>query len=75
MYDKRVVDTPPHISIIIPVRNDAEALIRTLDHLDQLPGIESARCSWLLQATDRARHVRWLAVGNFSGLTIPPGLS
>jgi rSAM/selenodomain-associated transferase 2 len=32
----------PHISIIIPVRNDAEALTSTLDHLGRLPGMERA---------------------------------
>jgi rSAM/selenodomain-associated transferase 2 len=43
LHDKRAADNaPPYISIIIPVRNDAEALTRTLDHLDRLPGIESA---------------------------------
>jgi rSAM/selenodomain-associated transferase 2 len=43
LCDKSAADNAqPHISIIIPVRNDAEALSRTLDHLDHLPGIESA---------------------------------
>ena len=32
----------PHVSIIIPVRNDAEALARTLDHLGHLPGMDTA---------------------------------
>jgi rSAM/selenodomain-associated transferase 2 len=30
------------LSIILPVRNDAEALARTLEHLVRLPGIETA---------------------------------
>ena len=32
----------PHISIVIPARNDAAALSRTLDHLAALPGIDGA---------------------------------
>jgi rSAM/selenodomain-associated transferase 2 len=32
----------PWISIIIPARNDAKALRRTLDHLESLAGLESA---------------------------------
>src|SRR5689334_4581004 len=32
----------PWLSIVIPARNDAEALARTLDHLLALPGIEGA---------------------------------
>jgi rSAM/selenodomain-associated transferase 2 len=32
----------PRVSIVIPARNDAAALGRTLDHLVTLPGIESA---------------------------------
>lgn len=32
----------PWLSIVIPARNDAEALARTLDHLVTLPGIEGA---------------------------------
>jgi rSAM/selenodomain-associated transferase 2 len=43
LYDQSIRDNAhPHISIIIPVRNDAEALSRTLDCLDRLSGIESA---------------------------------
>jgi rSAM/selenodomain-associated transferase 2 len=34
--------TPPRISIVIPVRNDADALARTLDWLAALPGMERA---------------------------------
>jgi rSAM/selenodomain-associated transferase 2 len=34
--------TAPRTSIVIPVRNDAEALARTLDGLVALPGIEGA---------------------------------
>ncbi|HEY7677699.1 MAG TPA: TIGR04283 family arsenosugar biosynthesis glycosyltransferase [Candidatus Methylomirabilis sp.] len=32
----------PQLSIIIPARDDAEALARTLDHIVRLPGIETA---------------------------------
>lgn len=32
----------PRVSIVIPARNDAAALARTLDHLEVLPGIETA---------------------------------
>jgi rSAM/selenodomain-associated transferase 2 len=34
--------TSPRISIVIPVRNDADALARTLDRLAALPGMEGA---------------------------------
>jgi rSAM/selenodomain-associated transferase 2 len=34
--------TPPRISIVIPVRNDADALGRTLDWLAALPGLDRA---------------------------------
>ena len=33
---------PPSVSIIIPARNDSDALARTLSHLEHLPGIEHA---------------------------------
>jgi rSAM/selenodomain-associated transferase 2 len=32
----------PWLSIVIPARNDAEALARTLDHLQSLPGMQGA---------------------------------
>jgi rSAM/selenodomain-associated transferase 2 len=32
----------PWLSVIIPARNDAEALARTLDHLARLPGLDAA---------------------------------
>jgi rSAM/selenodomain-associated transferase 2 len=32
---------PPRVSLIIPARNDAEALARTLDHLDAVAGREA----------------------------------
>ena len=32
----------PRVSIVIPARNDAAALRRTLDHLVRLPGVEDA---------------------------------
>jgi rSAM/selenodomain-associated transferase 2 len=42
MTEDQPTTNTPQISIIIPVRNDAEALARTLDHLSQLPGRETA---------------------------------
>jgi rSAM/selenodomain-associated transferase 2 len=41
MAEEQPTTNTPRISIIIPVRNDAEALARTLDHLSQLPGRET----------------------------------
>ncbi len=32
----------PWLTIVIPARNDAEALARTLDHLQRLPGMDGA---------------------------------
>jgi rSAM/selenodomain-associated transferase 2 len=43
----------PQVSVIIPVRNDAEALARTLDHLCQLPGMDAAEVI-VAAAGDRA---------------------
>jgi rSAM/selenodomain-associated transferase 2 len=42
MRGEQSTTNTPHISIIIPVRNDAEALTRTLDHLDHMPGRDMA---------------------------------
>lgn len=42
MIDHRSAARTPQVSIIIPVRHDAEALARTLDHLCQLPGMDAA---------------------------------
>ena len=74
MTKEQSTTPPPHISIIIPVRNDAEALQATpLITWIIYRGSSRLRCSWPLQVTDRARHLRSLAVRNFSGLTVPPG--
>ena len=70
LYDKRAVDTPPHITIIIPVRNDAEALTRTLDHLDRLSGIESAE---VLVAAAGDQQGTSLAVAGRAQLLWPDG--
>jgi hypothetical protein len=32
----------PWLSIVVPARNDAVALARTLDHLQRLPGMPAA---------------------------------
>jgi glycosyltransferase involved in cell wall biosynthesis len=56
----------PPVSIIIPARNDADALACTLAHLDRLPGIEHAEIIAAVAgdtaAVQRAaaRRVRWL---------------
>jgi rSAM/selenodomain-associated transferase 2 len=42
MMEEQPTTNTLQISIIIPVRNDAEALARTLDHLSHLPGRETA---------------------------------
>ena len=42
MRGQRSAAGGPAVSIVIPVRNDAEALARTLDHLCQLPGMDAA---------------------------------
>ena len=42
MTDASRLTDPPGVSIIIPARNDAAALGRTLDHLAGLPGITGA---------------------------------
>ncbi|MBI2156227.1 MAG: glycosyltransferase family 2 protein, partial [Candidatus Rokubacteria bacterium] len=41
--------TTPGVSIVIPARNDADALGRTLDHLGRLPGVE--RCEVIVAAS------------------------
>jgi rSAM/selenodomain-associated transferase 2 len=57
---------PPPVSIIIPARNDSDALACTLAHLDRLPGIEQAEIIAAVAgdaaAAERAaaRGVRWL---------------
>jgi rSAM/selenodomain-associated transferase 2 len=71
LYDRRAADNaPPHISIIIPVRNDAEALTRTLDHLDRIPGIESAQ---VLVAAAGDRQGTSFAVAGRAQLLWPDG--
>ena len=71
LHDTRGADNaPPYISIIIPVRNDAEALTRTLDHLDRLPGIESAE---VFVAAVGDRQGTELAVAGRAQLLWPDG--
>jgi rSAM/selenodomain-associated transferase 2 len=70
MRGEQPTTNTPHISIIIPVRNDAEALTRTLDHLDRLPGIDSAE---VLVAAAGDRHGTALAVAGRAQLLWPDG--
>jgi rSAM/selenodomain-associated transferase 2 len=71
LHDKRVADNaPPYISIIIPARNDAEVLTRTLDHLDRLSGIESAE---VFVAAAGDRQSTSLAVAGRAQLLWPDG--
>jgi rSAM/selenodomain-associated transferase 2 len=71
LSDKRAADNaPPHISIIIPVRNDAEALARTLDHLEHLLGIEAAE---VLVAAAGDRQGTSVAVAGRAQLLWPDG--
>lgn len=71
LHDKRAADNaPPYISIIIPVRNDAEVLTRTLDHLDRLSGIESAE---VFVAAVGDRQGTELAVAGRAQLLWPDG--
>ena len=37
-----MTDMTPWLSIVIPARHDAEALARTLDHVQRLPGLDGA---------------------------------
>ena len=60
----------PQISIIIPVRNDAEALARTLDHFDRVSGMDTAEVI-VAAAGDRAETER--VVGERAHLLWPHG--
>ena len=60
------------VSIIIPVRHDAEALARTLDHLCQLPGMDAAEVI-VAAAGDREGTER--AVAGQAQLLWPDGSS
>ena len=71
MYDERAADNAhPHISIVIPVRNDAEALTRILDHLGGLPGIEAVE---VLVAAAGDRQGTSLAVAGRAQVLWPGG--
>jgi rSAM/selenodomain-associated transferase 2 len=71
LYEERTTgNTHPHISIIIPVRNDAEALSRLLDHLERLDGIASAEVL-VAAAGDRQGTLR--AVAGRAHLLWPEG--
>jgi rSAM/selenodomain-associated transferase 2 len=58
------------ISLIIPARNDAEALARTLDHLDTLAGRDAIEV--IVAAAGLADDTR-RAVGGRARLLAPPG--
>jgi len=60
----------PRLSIIIPVRNDAAALARTLDHLANLPGGERSE-TIVAACGDSAATAR--AVAGRARLLRPPG--
>jgi rSAM/selenodomain-associated transferase 2 len=62
----------PQVSIIIPVRHDAEALARTLDHLCQLPGMDAAE---VIVAADGDREGTEHAVAGRAQLLWPDGSS
>jgi rSAM/selenodomain-associated transferase 2 len=62
----------PQISIIIPVRNDAEALARTLDHLYRIAGMDAAE---VIVAASGDREGTEHAVGGRTQLLWPDGTS
>jgi rSAM/selenodomain-associated transferase 2 len=67
---RSVATSTPHISIIIPVWNDAEALARTLDHLGRLPGMDRAE---VIVAAAGDRSGTDLAVAERAQLLWPDG--
>lgn len=62
----------PHISVIIPARNDAEALARTLDHLFGIAGMDAAE---VIVAASGDREGTERAVGGRAQLLWPDGSS
>jgi rSAM/selenodomain-associated transferase 2 len=60
----------PQVSIIIPVRNDAEALARSLDYLSHLPGMDTAE---VIVAAAGNREGTELAVSGRAQLLWPEG--
>jgi rSAM/selenodomain-associated transferase 2 len=67
---RSVATSTPHISIIIPVWNDAKALARTLDHLGRLPGMAMAE---VIVAAAGDRPGTDLAVAERAQLLWPDG--
>jgi Glycosyl transferase family 2 len=67
---RSVATSIPHISIIIPVWNDAKALARTLDHLGRLPGMDRAE---VIVAAAGDRPGTELAVAERAQLLWPDG--
>jgi len=70
MRGEQSTTNTPHISIIIPVRNDAEALARTLEHLDRMPGRDVAE---VFVAAAGDRRSTELAVAGRARLFWPDG--
>lgn len=70
MRGEQPTTNAPHVSIIIPVRNDAEALTRTLDHLGCLPGMDRAE---VFVAAAGDRQGTELAVAGRAQLLWPNG--
>jgi rSAM/selenodomain-associated transferase 2 len=58
----------PRISVVMPVRNDADALRRTLDHLQRMPGREQVE---VIVAAGDTLEATALAVGGRGRLLLP----
>jgi rSAM/selenodomain-associated transferase 2 len=72
MTGERLLTATPQLSIIIPVRNDAEALARTLDYLCTIPGMDGVEVI-VAAAGDREATAR--AVTDRGQLLHPRGSS
>jgi rSAM/selenodomain-associated transferase 2 len=70
MTGEQPTPNTPQVSIIMPVRNDAEALARTLDHLGHLPGMDTAE---VIVAAAGDRHGTELAGVGRAQLLWPDG--
>ena len=60
----------PLVSIIIPARNDAQALRLTLDYLERLHGIETAEIIVAAAGDTKATEDLWLGAQLSYGLPI-----
>jgi rSAM/selenodomain-associated transferase 2 len=72
MTGERISTPTPDLSIIIPVRNDAEALSRTLDYLSTIPGMDSVEVI-VAAAGDRGGSAR--AAADRAQILYPGGTS